>query len=252
MLTCEPCWENGSSITKTKELVALFKPHCCSLWACLIRGAQHSSTVAYAWHSHASLQVSEGFLKQPRCWEAQSPPVPRVGPRHAKWAPFCLLPGEWRLSRVHMPLVTCETLARVITLGKCLAGNRTVGTEEKSVVSYGWAARGCQPLCPWLVCTCYSTQQKFQVLISSAQWDKEENSGIWERFRLWGDGKTCLRKICCMQATAMGNCHPFSCVSGNIRAVSPVVQVYNFKTLNSVHFHRAGLAQQLPGWFNWA
>lgn len=50
----------------------------------------------------------------------------------------------------------------------------------------------------------------------------------------------------------MGNCHPFSCVSGNTGAVSPVVQVYKFKTLNSIHFHRASLAQQLAGWFNWA
>lgn len=41
-------------------------------------------------------------------------------------------------------------------------------------------------------------------------------------------------------------------MSGNTRAVSPVVQVYRFKTLNSMHFHRASLAQQLPGWFNWA
>lgn len=43
----------------------------------------------------------------------------------------------WRLSGVQVPLVTCETLARISTLGKCLAGNGTVGTEEKSVVSDG-------------------------------------------------------------------------------------------------------------------
>lgn len=107
-------------------------------------------------------------------------------------AAFYLLPGGGFLESI------CETLARVFTLGKCLAGNGTVGTEEKSVVSDGWAARSCQSLCPWLIYMCYSMQQKFQMLISSAIWDKEGNSGsIWERFRLCGGGKTCLRKISC-------------------------------------------------------
>lgn len=49
-----------------------------------------------------------------------------------------------------------------------------------------------------------------------------------------------------------GKLPPFLLCVWEYRGCESCSSSVQFKTVNSMHFHRASLAQQLPGWFNWA